>query len=65
MKVVCAWCQRMGTETVLREKEPQNDVVSHGICDDHVLQVLAEARRSEVLAGTRKTSESYAELQAS
>lgn len=65
MKVVCAWCQHMGTETVLREKEPQNDAVSHGICDDHVLQVLAEARRSEVLAGTRKTSESYVELQAS
>jgi len=32
---------------VLREKEPQNDEISHGICDEHVLVVMNEARRSE------------------
>jgi len=32
---------------VLREKEPKDDLaISHGICDDHVLVVLTEARRS-------------------
>jgi len=44
MTVVCAWCQRLGRVTVLGEKEPRNDAVSHGICDEHVRVVLAEAR---------------------
>jgi len=29
---------------VLGEKEPRNDAVSHGICDEHAVEVLAEAR---------------------
>ena len=45
MKVVCAWCQRAGHFVVLREKEPPGDEISHGICDEHVLVVMAEARR--------------------
>jgi hypothetical protein len=45
MKVVCAWCQRAGNFVVLRETEPPGDEISHGICDDHVLVVMAEARR--------------------
>jgi len=40
MKVVCAWCERLGNV------EPQGDAISHGICDEHVLVVLAEARRA-------------------
>jgi len=44
MTVVCAWCQRLGTVRVLGEKEPRNDAVSHGICDEHAVEVLAEAR---------------------
>ena len=31
---------------VLREKDPPGDEISHGICDEHVLVFLAEARRS-------------------
>ena len=45
MKVVCAWCQRAGNFVVLREKEPPGDEISHGICDRHVLEVMAEVRR--------------------
>ena len=45
MKVVCAWCQRAGNFAVLREKEPPGDEISHGICDEHVVVVMAEARR--------------------
>jgi len=46
MKVVCAWCERLGNVVVLPDKEPQGDAISHGICDEHVLVVLAEARRA-------------------
>ncbi len=50
MTVVCAWCQRLGRPAVLGEKEPLDmAVITHGICDEHVLMVRAEARRS--LAG--------------
>jgi hypothetical protein len=45
MKVVCAWCERAGNFVVLREKEPPGDEISHGICDEHVLVFMAEARR--------------------
>jgi len=46
MTVVCAWCQRLGRPAVLREKEPLDmAVITHGICDEHVLMVRAEARR--------------------
>jgi hypothetical protein len=45
MKVVCAWCQQAGNFVVLREKEPPGDEISHGICDEHVLAVMAEVRR--------------------
>lgn len=46
MKVVCAWCERDGHVVLLREvvaRGAQNDMVSHGICDKHVLAVMAEA----------------------
>jgi hypothetical protein len=49
MKVVCAWCQQAGNFVVLREKEPRGDEISHGICDEHVLAFLAEARRRRVI----------------
>ena len=49
MKVVCAWCQQAGNFVVLREKEPPGDEISHGICDEHVLAFLAEARRRRVI----------------
>jgi hypothetical protein len=45
MTVVCAWCQRQGRTTVLREKEPfDRPMVSHGICEEHARAFLAELR---------------------
>lgn len=52
MTVVCAWCQRLGRAAVLGEKEPRDKtVVTHGICDEHVRLVLAEARGMEIPVG--------------
>ena len=42
MKVVCAWCERQGRPSLLREKEPRGGGVTHGICDDHIQLLLAE-----------------------
>jgi hypothetical protein len=48
MTVVCAWCQRQGRATVLREKEPLDwAVVSHGICEEHAKAFLAEVRETK------------------
>ncbi len=48
MTVVCAWCQRQGRTTVLREKEPLDwAVVSHGICEEHAKAFLDEARETK------------------
>ena len=47
MTVVCAWCQRQGRTTVLREKEPfDRPVVTHGICEEHARAFLAELREA-------------------
>ena len=43
MKVVCAWCQHAGQVMVLREMEPQDEMISHGICAEHAVAVLAAA----------------------
>jgi wyosine [tRNA(Phe)-imidazoG37] synthetase (radical SAM superfamily) len=51
MTVVCAWCQRQGRTTVLREKEPLDwAVVSHGICEEHAKTFLAEVRETKAAA---------------
>jgi hypothetical protein len=45
MTVVCAWCQHQGRTTVLGEKEPlDRPVISHGICEEHAVEFLAEVR---------------------
>jgi len=46
MRVVCAWCQRERTMAGLDDDADQGERISHGICDEHALLVLAEARRS-------------------
>ena len=53
MTVVCAWCQRQGRMTVLREKEPfDHPVISHGICEEHARAFMAELRaRPAVVRG--------------
>ena len=49
MTVVCAWCQRQGRTTVLREKEPfDRPMVSHGICEEHARAFLAELREAAI-----------------
>ena len=53
MKVVCAWCQRERKRAGfdLDEEDYLGEPISHGICDEHVVVVLAEARRAMVGAG--------------
>ena len=47
MTVVCAWCQRQGRTTVLREKAPfDRPMVTHGICEEHARAFLAELREA-------------------
>jgi wyosine [tRNA(Phe)-imidazoG37] synthetase (radical SAM superfamily) len=48
MTVVCAWCQRQGRTTVLREKEPfDRPMVTHGICEEHARAFLTELREAK------------------
>jgi hypothetical protein len=56
MKVVCAWCQRQGRLAVLGDKESQQEGVSHGICDDHALLLLAAARQVQARARQAQAS---------
>ena len=48
MKVLCAWCEKEGKETLIGEVGLYDGpMTSHGICDDHekvVLQQVAELR---------------------
>ena len=48
MRVVCAWCQRERKLAGLDDEDYQGDRISHGICDEHVVLVLAEVRRAMV-----------------
>lgn len=41
MKVVCAWCQAEGKETVMREGESDGPL-SHGICAMHQEKMLKD-----------------------
>lgn len=47
MTVVCAWCQQQGRPAVIGEKAPRDGGVTHGICDDHAILLLAEIRKSK------------------
>ena len=46
MRVVCAWCQRERKLAGLDVEDNQDERISHGICDEHVVLVLAEVRRA-------------------
>jgi hypothetical protein len=48
MRVVCAWCQRERKLAGLDVEDYQDERISHGICDEHVVLVLAEVRRATV-----------------
>jgi len=43
MKVICAWCEREGVETLLGEVGGSEEFVSHGICQEHKEKLLEEA----------------------
>src|SRR5687768_1349851 len=49
MRVVCAWCERQGGPSFLREQAPLEDVsTTHGICDRHEADLRATLRGSSV-----------------
>ena len=50
MIIVCAWCEAAGNVTVIDEKEPQKDVVSHGICPEHLNALKARVQLKKALA---------------
>jgi hypothetical protein len=36
MRVICSWCEAEGKPSVVREKEPLNDLEeTHGVCPEH------------------------------
>jgi hypothetical protein len=51
MKVVCAWCENEGKETLIGEIGLYDwQITSHGICDDHekvILQQIKELRTKQ------------------
>lgn len=49
MKVVCAWCEREGRETLIGEIGLYDwEVTSHGICLDHEQVVLRQIRELKI-----------------
>jgi hypothetical protein len=43
MRIVCAWCQQEGLDTVLGEREPLDDVTdTHSICVRHSQKLLEQ-----------------------
>ncbi|MGH7278965.1 MAG: hypothetical protein ACREJG_09770 [Candidatus Rokuibacteriota bacterium] len=43
MRVVCAWCEKEGAPSVMREEAPLDDGQStHGVCPEHRVRLLAE-----------------------
>jgi hypothetical protein len=53
MRVVCAWCLRERKMAGLDSEDYRDERISHGICDEHAVLVLAEARQA--LAGADAT----------
>lgn len=42
MRVMCAWCEKEGVETVIGIIEGPETEVSHGICEQHQEEMLKE-----------------------
>lgn len=46
MRVICAWCEQEGKETLIGEVGLYDrPVTSHGICDDHKKAMLKQLRK--------------------
>lgn len=39
MRTVCAWCEREGRETIIKDG-PKDGPLSHGICAEHEKKIL-------------------------
>lgn len=49
MRVLCAWCEREGTDALIREVEPFEDrTATHGICARHYNDLLAQLRSERI-----------------
>lgn len=46
MEVHCAWCEKEGKPSKLKDIEGPNDQISHGICEVHQEKMLATIRAS-------------------
>lgn len=42
MRVICAWCEKEGIETVIGIIEGPETEISHGICEQHQEEMLKE-----------------------
>lgn len=44
MKIICAWCEKEGLQSLMGEKPPySSDVVSHGMCEYHEEKFIEDA----------------------
>jgi hypothetical protein len=49
MKVICAWCEQEGKETLIGEVGLYGrGMTSHGICDDHKKVLLTQIRKLKI-----------------
>ena len=60
MKVVCAWCENEGKETLIGEVSLYDwEMTSHGICLDHEQVVLRQIREMKILQNPRLRRQRY------
>ena len=54
MRVICAWCEREGEETLFGEIGLYDQpLTSHGICDDHQKVILNQIRELRIKQNPR------------
>jgi len=54
MKVICAWCEQEGKETLIGEIGLYDQAMtSHGICDDHEKAILKQIRELRIKQNPR------------
>ena len=63
MKVVCAWCEKEGRETLIGEIGLYDwEVTSHGICLDHEQVVLRQIREMKTKQKPRLRRQRYSRV---
>jgi hypothetical protein len=54
VKVICAWCEEEGKETLIREAGLYDrSMTSHGICDDHEQVMKTQIRELKIKQNPR------------